>query len=92
MNKTPDPDLQATLKATIAEKKETIESLTEQLKKEWSRKRCPCEFGDPCKSSCTCARHSMSGGCLRCCTYGSEEQQKAMANRIIKNEKKSSAS
>jgi hypothetical protein len=50
------------------------------------RKRCPCEFGNPCDSRCTCANPVMSGGCRRCCTYGSPEQQQHAANIIIESE------
>ena len=38
---------------------------------------CPCQILEnfPCKDSCTCHNPVMSGGCSRCCTYGSKEQQ-----------------
>lgn len=54
--------------------------------KSTSRKTCPCEFGNPCSSNCTCANQYMSGGCRRCCKYGSKEQQEGMANAINHNE------
>lgn len=50
------------------------------------RKTCACEFGNPCKSTCTCANPFMSGGCQRCCKYGSKEQQEGMANALARNE------
>ena len=41
------------------------------------RKRCPCEFPEvgPCKKTCSCWTPHFSGGCRRCATYGSYEQQ-----------------
>lgn len=48
---------------------------------------CPCTHGEPCSSQCTCANGVMSGGCYRCCRYGSPEQRKAMAEDIIKRER-----
>lgn len=50
------------------------------------RKTCPCEFGNPCSSNCTCANSFMSGGCQRCCKYGSEEQQANAARRLLEQE------
>lgn len=44
---------------------------------------CPCTYGNPCSDRCTCAVPSSSTGCLRCCRYGSEEQRRAAADRII---------
>lgn len=43
---------------------------------------CPCTLVEPCKKNCTCARGLMSGGCLRCATYGSHEQQIEAAKRL----------
>lgn len=43
---------------------------------------CPCTLVKPCKANCTCARGLMSGGCLRCATYGSREQQIEAATRL----------
>lgn len=45
-------------------------------------KICVCELAEPCMSQCTCANGVMSGGCLRCATYGSAEQREASAKRI----------
>ncbi len=45
-------------------------------------KSCPCEFVEPCSKMCSCARPFMSGGCSRCCKYGSVEQQTAAAERL----------
>lgn len=71
----------------------SVEQLnTENLKlraqvEENERKACPCEFGEPCSGHCTCANQFASGGCMRCCRYGSEEQQKAAAKRIVAESK-----
>lgn len=48
-----------------------------------SGKSCPCEFGNPCRDYCSCANPLKSGGCLRCCKYGSKEEQEKMAAAII---------
>lgn len=47
---------------------------------------CPCGYGDPCGENCSCSCPILSGGCLRCCTGGSDDQRKASAKRIIVNE------
>jgi outer membrane murein-binding lipoprotein Lpp len=44
---------------------------------------CPCLFTKPCNKRCTCVNKHSSVGCARCCTYGSPEQQKAAAERIV---------
>lgn len=48
------------------------------------RKRCPCEFPEiePCTKQCTCRTPHYSGGCSRCATYGSYEQQLSAARRL----------
>lgn len=43
---------------------------------------CPCLYVTSCCESCTCANPLLSGGCLRCCRYGSLEQRKATAQRL----------
>jgi hypothetical protein len=44
---------------------------------------CPCTYlKEPCQPRCTCKDQFSSKGCLFCCTYGSEEQRKAAAERI----------
>jgi hypothetical protein len=48
-------------------------------KDEQEKTICPCTWGHPCNPRCTCVCASSSRGCTRCCTYGSEEQRKAMA-------------
>jgi len=48
---------------------------------------CPCKHIEPCRLNCTCANPTSSGGCSRCCSYGSKEQQKAMAERLSTLEK-----
>lgn len=40
---------------------------------------CPCEWVTPCRSTCSCATPIMSGGCSRCCKYGSDLQRMAAA-------------
>jgi len=47
-------------------------------------KACPCFHVTPCQPNCTCVNPFMSHGCHRCCTYGSEEQQKAKAEYLVK--------
>jgi hypothetical protein len=51
-------------------------------------KTCPCEFTDACSKNCSCANPFLSGGCSRCCKYGSEEQRKAAALSIAERERK----
>ena len=43
---------------------------------------CPCLHTTPCHDRCTCVMPFSSSGCLRCCTYGSAEQQSAKARRL----------
>jgi len=45
---------------------------------------CPCATGfvEPCGYACSCKDAYMSGGCRRCCQYGSDEQRKAAAVRL----------
>lgn len=45
---------------------------------------CPCLLVEPCSRQCTCANPGMSGGCRRCCAYGSLEQRTAKARRLVK--------
>lgn len=49
------------------------------------RKRCPCEFPEiePCGTHCSCAQPVQSGGCRRCASYGSYEQQIYTARHIV---------
>ena len=50
---------------------------------------CPCLLADePCRPDCSCVNPLMSCGCLCCCTYGSPEQQKRQANRLVTNQKR----
>lgn len=46
-------------------------------------KVCACELAEPCMSQCTCATPVMSGGCMRCATYGSYQQKQAAAQQIV---------
>lgn len=43
---------------------------------------CPCIVIDACSPHCSCTYSGMSGGCQRCCGYGSFEQRQANAKRI----------
>ena len=45
-------------------------------------KSCPCHWVAPCYSQCSCRFPYMSGGCYRCCTFGSQSQRKSMAKII----------
>lgn len=48
---------------------------------------CPCLYTTPCKPGgpgCTCVQPFSSAGCLRCCAYGSSEQQRKMAEHLAK--------
>jgi len=47
-------------------------------------KSCPCLHTTPCDERCTCVNEFSSFGCKRCCTYGSKEQQKKMAELLAK--------
>lgn len=48
------------------------------------KRGCPCTYGSPCSIRCTCAQPFYSGGCRRCCLYGSEDQRRAAASRLTK--------
>jgi hypothetical protein len=45
---------------------------------------CPCLHTTPCDPQCTCVNSNMSAGCLRCCSYGSPEQQELAARHLAK--------
>lgn len=47
-------------------------------------KACPCHHTTPCQPRCTCVTGGSSFGCLRCCTYGSPEQQRGKAEKIAR--------
>lgn len=49
-------------------------------------KGCPCKHVKPCTAQCTCVSSFSSAGCLRCCTYGDHEQQRAAAERLANAE------
>ncbi len=44
-------------------------------------KSCPCKYKEvkPCSPHCTCRKPIMSGGCARCCGYGSYSQRMGKA-------------
>lgn len=44
---------------------------------------CPCSLVEPCSDQCSCANPLGSGGCARCCTYGSYDQRTASARRLV---------
>lgn len=45
---------------------------------------CPCKYlDDPCHERCTCKNGGSSIGCIYCATYGSLEQRKKAAKRIV---------
>ena len=46
---------------------------------------CPCLHTVPCSPQCSCATPVMSGGCSRCCNYGSAEQRHEQAERLTHN-------
>lgn len=48
---------------------------------------CPCLYVGPCIAACTCVNPAMSGGCSRCCRYGSLEQRRGMARLLLEQEK-----
>lgn len=48
------------------------------------RGSCPCLHTTPCTTQCTCINAFMSAGCLRCCSYGSDEQRRAAAEHIAR--------
>ncbi len=52
-----------------------------------TRRGCPCLYTTPCSYACSCANPVMSGGCERCASYGSPEQQKHAAERLAQLEK-----
>lgn len=43
---------------------------------------CPCKHTTPCDPRCTCVLSISSSGCLRCCAYGTPEQQQAAAQHL----------
>lgn len=63
--------------------------LREALKQE--SRGCPCTLTKPCMDVCSCANMVHSGGCLRCCRYGSEGQRKERAEIIADAEKAAKA-
>lgn len=45
---------------------------------------CPCLYTTPCDPQCTCVKPYSSRGCNRCCSYGSVEQRKQMAEYLVR--------
>lgn len=48
---------------------------------------CACSLVAPCSGKCTCRWPWLSGGCQRCATYGSRDQQMESASRIETSER-----
>jgi len=45
---------------------------------------CPCVLSEhPCSEQCTCVNPLSSHGCACCATYGSDEQRKQRATKIV---------
>ena len=47
---------------------------------------CPCVHTTPCDPDCTCVNPWMSRGCARCCSYGSLERRKLMAEHLARKD------
>jgi hypothetical protein len=47
------------------------------------RRACPCLHTTPCHPRCTCVSPVSSSGCRRCCSYGSPDQQRTMAEELV---------
>lgn len=47
---------------------------------------CPCLHTTPCMDNCTCVSPISSAGCLLCCRYGSDEQQRNQAEYLATSE------
>lgn len=47
---------------------------------------CPCSLVTPCRPSCSCGNSVLSGGCDRCASYGSFDQQLAAARRLAERD------
>ena len=59
-----------------------------------ARSSCPCQYVEliePCGPHCSCANPVMSGGCSRCCRYGSKKQRMVMAQAIVAREAEAAA-
>src|SRR4051812_34248416 len=75
---------------------EPWESLNEPERQAWreavgevpdrrERAACPCLHTTPCDPRCTCVMPASSSGCRRCCSYGSTEQQRVKAERLVRS-------
>lgn len=47
-----------------------------------NERTCPCNYGNPCDTRCSCVNEFSSYGCKCCCTYGNEEQRKQKSELI----------
>lgn len=49
------------------------------------RNACPCLYAEvPCHNRCSCLLSLSSSGCRRCCSHGSVEQKREMAEHLAK--------
>ena len=48
---------------------------------------CPCYWTEPCDPRCSCIDGASSNGCLRCCSYGNEDQRRFMAQYLARIQK-----
>jgi hypothetical protein len=65
-----------------AAKQISMPDLEKALEGQDKQRSCPCLHTTPCDQRCTCINPFSSSGCLRCCSYGSPEQQRAAAQTI----------
>lgn len=76
-----DKGIEALL-ALINEERLKSDSIGYERGRQQEGRGCPCYHVEPCSSQCSCANEFISGGCQRCCKYGSKEQQLSAAKRI----------
>ena len=58
--------------------------MEKEIEYDGQNENCPCVLtGNPCRTTCTCMRSHMSGGCIYCPRYGSDEQRLNHARHII---------
>lgn len=85
----PDTSPVTTEAAKIASRKEVTDVYAEGVAAGLAlcpTRACPCLHTTPCHPYCTCAVRTSSRGCLRCCTYGSRDQQRQMAEHLASAE------
>ena len=74
------------LLAEIEQLRSLIRQTPTMLAMQIAESACPCHHTTPCHDRCTCINSFSSSGCRRCATYGSAEQQKAAAKRLVRQE------